>query len=148
MTATLQETLLAPDTQPKVLADCQALIEQQVSGMSGISGTTVKLAYKTVHAFAPGHVAYLIESLLPRMTEELEPFWADFTTSGGAEFGDYLDRRGDEVSEALLSVTDARAAASERPTIIKAYRTVRGNAAKHVVAALPHVGAMVQKYAA
>jgi hypothetical protein len=148
MTVTLQETLCAPGTQPAVLADCQALIEQQVSGMSGISGTAVKLAYKTVHAFAPGHVTYLIETLLPRMTEELEPFWADFAASGGAEFGDYLAKRGGEVSEALLSVTDARAAASERPTIIKAYRTVRGNAAKHVVAALPDVGAMVQKYAA
>ena len=53
-----------------------------------------------------------------------------------------------EVSEALLSVTDAQAAAFERPTIIKAYRTVRGNAAKRAVAALPDVGAMVQKYAA
>ena len=148
MTATLQETLLAPGTQPKVLADCQALIEQQVSDMSGISGTAVKLAYKTVHAVAPGHVTYLIESLLPRMTEELEPFWADFAASGGAEFGDYLAKRGDEVSEALLSVTDARAAGSGRPTVVKAYRTVRGSAAKHVVAALPHVGAMVQTYAA
>ena len=148
MTATLQQALLAPDTQPQVVADCQTLIEQQVAGMSGISGTTVKLAYKTVHAFAPGHVTYLIETLLPRMTEELEPYWADFGTSGGAEFGDYLAKRGDEVSEALLSVTDARAAASERPTIIKAYRTVRGHAAKHVVAALPQVGAMVQKYVA
>ena len=82
------------------------------------------------------------------MTEELEPYWSDFGTSGGAEFGDYLAKRGDEVAEALLSVTDARAAASGRPTIIKAYRTVRGHAAKHVVAALPQVGAMVQTYVA
>ena len=108
MTATLQQALLAPDTQPQVVADCQTLIEQQLAGMSGISGTTVKLAYKTVHAFAPGHVTYLIETLLPRMTEELEPYWSDFGTSGGAEFGDYLAKRGDEVAEALLSVTDAR----------------------------------------
>ena len=51
------------------------------------------------------------------------------------------------MSDALLSVTDARAAASDRPTIIKAYRSVRGGAAKHVAAALPAVGALVQKYA-
>jgi hypothetical protein len=30
---------------------------------------------------------------------------------------------------------------------LKAYRTVRGGAAKHVAAALPAVGALVQKYA-
>jgi hypothetical protein len=51
------------------------------------------------------------------------------------------------VSQALLSVTDARAAASGRPTVIKAYGTVRGRAVKHVEAALPHVGDLVLKYA-
>ena len=45
-------------------------------------------------------------------------------------------------------MTDARAAGSGRTTIVKAYRAVRGSAAKHVVAALPDVGALVQKYAA
>ena len=51
-------------------------------------------------------------------------------------------------SEALLSVTDARAETSERPTILKAYRAVRGGAAKHVVAALPNVSSLVHEYAA
>ena len=148
MAATLQEILLAPETRPKVLADCHALIEQEVSGMSGVSGTAVKLAYKTVITFSPGHVRYMVEILLPRMTEELEPYWADFSTSGGAEFGGYLAERGDEVSQALLSVTDARGAASNRPVITKAYGAVRGKAARHVTAALPRVGALVQKYAA
>jgi hypothetical protein len=148
MAATLQEILLAPETQPKVIADCYALIQQEVSDMSGISGTAVKLAYKTVTTFAPGHVRHMVETLLPDMVNQLQPFWAGFTTSGGSGFGDYLAKRGEEVSEALLSVTDARAEASDRPTIIKAYRTVRGGAAKHVQAALPQVGDLVLKYAA
>jgi hypothetical protein len=148
MAATLQEILLAPDTQPKVIADCYALIQQEVSDKSGIAGTAVKLAYKTVTTFAPGHIRYMVESLLPGLVDELQPYWADFTTSGGSEFGDYLAKRGEEVSEALLSVTDARAAASDRPTVIKAYRSVRGVAVKQVEAALPHVGDLVLKYAA
>jgi len=148
MAATLQEILLTPDTEPKVRADCYALIQQEVSDMSGISGTAVKLAYKTVTTFAPGHVRHMVEVLLPGMVNQLQPFWAGFTTSGGSGFGDYLAKRGEEVSEALLSVTDARAEASDRPTIIKAYRTVRGGAAKHVQAALPQVGDLVLKYAA
>jgi hypothetical protein len=78
---------------------------------------------------------------------ELEPYWADFNASGASGFGDYLAKRGEEVSEALLSVTDAQAEHSERPTILKAYRAVRGGAAKHVMAALPNVGSLVQKYA-
>ena len=147
MPATLQEILLAPETRPQVVSDCQALIEQQVSDVSGISGAAVKIAYKTVNTFIPGHIRHMVESMLPEMVEKLEPFWADFSASGGSAFGDYLAKHGDEVSEALLSVTDARGAASERPTIVKAYNKVRPSAAKHVTAALPNVGALVQKYA-
>ena len=147
MPVTLQQTLLAPDTQPLVVADCQALIQQEVSGMSGASGVAVKLAYKTVTVFSADHVRYMIETLLPRMAEELEPYWLDFGASGAAEFGAYLAKRGDEVSEILLSIADERGAASSRPVITKAYGAVRVRAAKHVTAALPQVGALVQKYA-
>ena len=60
MAATLQEILLAPDTRPQVTADCLTLIRQEVSAKSGVSGATVKLAYKTVNAFASGYVLSLI----------------------------------------------------------------------------------------
>jgi hypothetical protein len=121
--ATLQETLLAPDTQPKVIDDCCALIEQEVKTLSGISGTAVKVAYKTVITFAPGHVRYMVEVLLPNLVDKLQPYWADFNSSGGAVFGDYLAKNGEQVAEDLLTVTDARAEASDRPVIIKAYRS-------------------------
>lgn len=147
MAATLQQALLAPHTKPEVVADCFLLIDQEVSEMPGISGTAVKLAYKTVNAFMPGHVRNMVEKLLPEMAVKLEPYWADFNASGGAAFGDYLAKRGEEVSQDLLAVTDARAAASGRPTIIKAYGTVRGGAARHIKAALPRVGDLVHKYA-
>jgi hypothetical protein len=147
MAPALQEILLAPDTKPDVVADCLTLIEQEVAGKSGISGTAVKLAYKTAKTFAKGYLRDTVDNLLPDFVAALEPFWADFNASGASGFGDYLVKRGDEVSEALLSVTDARAKTSERPVIIKAYGTVRGGAAKHITAALPAVGALVEKYA-
>ncbi len=147
MAAMLQQVLLTPDTQPNVVADCLKLIEQEVAAKSGVSGTAVKLAYKTANAFASGYLRDTVESLLPDLVAELEPYWAGFTASGASGFGDYLAKRGDEVSEALLSVSDARAKISQRPTIIKAYGAVRGVAARHVTAALPNVGALVQKYA-
>jgi hypothetical protein len=147
MAATLQEILLAPDIRPQVTDDCYALIKQEVSDKSGISGTAVKIAYKTVNKFMPGHIRHMVAVMLPEIVDKLEPYWADFSASGGSGFGDYLAKRGDEVSQAVLSVSDARAAASGRPTIIKAYGTVRGSAVKHVEAALPQVGDLVMKYA-
>ncbi|HEX8008600.1 MAG TPA: hypothetical protein VF482_19480 [Trebonia sp.] len=147
MAATLHDILLAPRTRPNVVADCEALIDQEVAGMSGVSGTAVKLAYRTVKTFASGHVHYMVETLLPRMADELQPYWADFNASGGAGFGDYLAKHGDEVAESLLTVTDERGRNSNHPTVVRAYNAVRGSAAKHVRAALPQVAALVQKYA-
>jgi len=146
MAATLQEIMLAPQTQPRVIDDALALLDQQISDKSGISGTAVKLAYKSVVSFSPGHIRYMIETLMPAILEKLQPYWADFQVSGGGVFGDCLSKRGEEVAEALLSITDARAEASNRPIIVKAYKSVRGGASKNVQAALPDLGALVQKY--
>jgi hypothetical protein len=147
MLATLHQLLLTPETMPQVVTDCQGLVEQELSSKSGMSATAVKAAYKVVTAFAPGYYQAVIEEMLPDMTDKLEPFWADFNASGGAEFGDYLAKRGGEVSEALLSVTDHTAEISQRPVLVKAYKAVRGGAGKHIEAALPNLGALVQKYA-
>jgi hypothetical protein len=146
MAATLQEILLTPDNQPKVVADCQTLIDQEVADKSGISGVAIKLAYKTVTTFASGIIHDALEQLLPDFLGKLEPFYADFLTDGGAELGDYLAKRGAEVSEALLEVTDERAAISERAPIRKAYNTVRPSGVKNIESALPRLGALVQKY--
>ena len=146
MAATLQQILLTPDNQPKVIADCRTLIDQEISDKSGFSGTAVKLAYKTVTSFAPGYYNGMVEELVPLIVEKLEPYWADFSTSGSSEFGDYLVKRGGEVSEALLEVTDDYASKSDKPVILRAYKTVRGSAGKNIEAALPRVGEMVLKY--
>ena len=145
---TLQETLLAPDIRPQVIADCEALVEHEVADMSGVTGTAVRLAYKTVRTFDAGHIKAMIETILPSVAEALQPYWANFTAefAGGGDFGGYLTSRDDEVAEALLAITDSRQRASSRATIVKAYKTVRGSAVKHVKAAVPPLGALVQKY--
>jgi hypothetical protein len=147
LAATLHESLLAPDVRPQVVADCETLVNGEVSTMSGVSGTAVKLAYKAVRTYDAGHIHYMIETLLPHMADALQPYWTDFTVAGGGGFGDYLAKHEDEVCEALLAITDERGRNSGRPVIVKAYKTVRGSAAKHVKAALPAVGTLVEKWA-
>ena len=145
--AILEDILLTPESKPHVIDDCLTLIDEEVKGKSGISGTArqarlqdrqhVCLRLPARHGRAPGpghdHRAGAVLGGLHRLR--------------AGDFGDYLVKHGDEVSEALLSVTDRRAETSTRPTILKAYKTVRGGASKHVTAALPALGALVQKYA-
>jgi hypothetical protein len=147
MPATLSEILLAPETRPLVVADCMTLIDAELADKSGISGSALKLAYKTVSSFASGYIRERVEAILPDAAAKLDPYWADFAGSGGASFGDYLAKRGDEVSDSLLSITDFWAETSDKAIVIKAYRAVRSGAAKHVEAALPRLGELVLKYA-
>lgn len=145
--ATLHEMLLTPDAFPRVVTDLQALVSSELDSKGGVSGTALKAAYKAITSFAPGYYQQVISVMLPGMTDALQPYWADFLTSGGADFGDYLSKRGGEVSESLLAVTDNMAEISGRPAVVKAYRLVRGGAGKNIEAALPNLGTLVQKYA-
>lgn len=145
--ATLQEQLLTPANAPTLIADTKGLVESELDS-KGITAAPLKAAYKAVTAFAPGYYDEAITAMLPGIVHQLEPYWADFKASGGAVFGDYLAKRGGEVSESLLTVTDDMAANSGRGAVVKAYQMVRGGAAKNIETALPALGALVQKYAA
>jgi hypothetical protein len=145
--ATLQELLLTPEKFPHLVADTKALVQSELDGKGGLSGTAVKAAYKVVTAFAPGYYEETINSILPDMINALAPYWADFAATGGGEFGDYLVGHGDAVAQSLLAVTDTMAQRSGRAAVVKAYQMVRGGAGKNIEAALPALGAMVQKYA-
>ena len=143
---TLQELFLNEQNFPRLVADTKALVDGELANKGGISGTTVKAAYKAVTAFAPGYYDHAINTMLPEMIVKLDPYWADFLASGGADFGDYLAKNGGEVSASLLTVTDDMAQRSGRAAVVKAYQLVRGGASKNIEAALPALGAMVQKY--
>jgi hypothetical protein len=144
----LSDILLTDGAQQLIAADCQALVEQELSAKSGVSAGALKIAYKGVTTFAPGYYQSVVESMIPDLLQRLQPFWADFHAAGGGQFGDYLVTRGEEVSESVLGVTDGLAQRSERGSIVKAYKTVRGGAGKHIEAALPAVGTLLEKYAA
>jgi hypothetical protein len=144
--ATLQEQLLTPANAPSLIADTKALVDGELDS-KGITAAPLKAAYKAVTAFAPGYYEEAITAMLPGIVYQLEPFWADFKASGGAVFGDYLAKRGPEVSEELLAVTDDMASDSGRAAVVSAYKLVRGSAGKNIEAALPALGALVQKYA-
>jgi len=146
--ATLSDILLTDGAQKNIAADCQALVEQELSTKSGVSAAAIKVAYKAVTTFATGYYESTVENMVPNLLQSLQPFWADFQAAGGGQFGDYLTKRGEEVSEAVLEVTDGMAGGSPRPAVVKAYQAVRSGAGKHIEAALPGVGALVEKYAA
>ncbi|MDE9364212.1 hypothetical protein PZ938_01200 [Luteipulveratus sp. YIM 133132] len=143
---TLAASLLDEQRRPAVVADLAATIDTEVSEKKGLSGTAIKAAYGTAKKVRSDIAASATDRMLPEIATALEPFWVDF--GGVGDFGGYLAGRGDEAADALLAVTDRRAEATDRDVLRKAYGSLRGKAHDNVKAALPRVGAVVQKHAA
>lgn len=148
MADTLKARLLDSDRRPTVVTDLEALVDQEVADKSGLSGGIIKAAYAAVRKIKPGIIGNAINSMLDEFVDALEPFWAAFTADQIMDFGAFLAARPDEVSNALLAVTDRRAERSNRPAVTSAYSKLRPKGQENVIAALPRLGAVVQKHAA
>ncbi|MFC9896676.1 DUF6918 family protein [Nocardia sp. NPDC127579] len=147
MVAALSESLLNDANRTAFLADAKEVLDAEVSDKGGASGLAVKAAYAAAKKVSPTIVPDALESLAPKLVAQLEPFWQEYAASGSGTFADALVGKSDEVAEALLAVTDARAEASTRPALQKAYSSLRSSAKKNVIEALPRVGELVQRHA-
>ncbi|WP_181721467.1 DUF6918 family protein [Nocardia gipuzkoensis] len=147
MVAALSESLLDDAKRPAFLADAVEVLDAEVSDKGGASGLAVKGGYAAVKKISPSIVPDALESLAPKLVAQLEPFWQEYAASGSGKFADLLVAKSDEVAEALLAVTDARAESSTRPALQKVYSSMRSSAKKHVIEALPRVGDLIQKHA-
>lgn len=146
-TDTLRSRLLAPETRPGFLADCQRLVDAEVSAKKGLSGIAVKGAYSAVKAIKPGFVEGVLDVLLDEWVAELEPEYTAWRSGGeSGTFSTQILAHRDAVAERLLHVTDRRAAGTRHTTAKKLYDKLRGSAKGQVAEALPKVGALVDRY--
>lgn len=144
---TLSQQLLADHARPAVIKDLVVVVQEEVAAKRGVSGVAVKAGYGAASKVVPNLTERAVDRLLPDLAVSLDPYWKAFTASGTTDFGSHLVARGPEVSAALLAVTDAKVEGNGREPLKKAYRALRGKAADHVQAALPRLGAALQKHA-
>jgi len=144
---TLSQQLLKKRTRPAVITDLVQVVQQEVATKSGVSGAALKAGYGAASKVVPNLTERALNKLFPDFAAALDPFWASFQTSGRSDFGQHLAAHGTEVSAALLAVTDAKVAKSGKKPIKKIYRSLRGKAEGHVQAALPRLGAALQRHA-
>ena len=142
----LNDILLVPGNRPKVIADCAKLIEEEVDSKGGLTGLAVKAAFAVVKAVKPGFVNEAVDHMLDDFVKRLEPFWAD-AQAKNEPIGALLNARAPQVADALLTISDDRAAKSTNNTLKKAYEKLRPTGKKHVEQAVPRVGRLIQKYA-
>ena len=143
--STLSEMLLIPGNRPKVVADCVQVINEEVDSKGGLTGLAVKGAYALVKAVKPGFVAEAVDHMLDDFVKRLEPFWAD-AQAKKEPVGPLMNARASQVADALLTISDERAARSSNGTLKKAYDKLRPTGKKNVEAAVPRLGRLIAKY--
>lgn len=145
MPKTLKDQLLTAEKRPQLLTDCEKLIDEEVAAKSGLSGMAVKTAFAMVKAVKPGIIRESVDALIDDFVAKMEPF---YTAQQGGSQGveSYFSTRAGEVADALLGVTDARAARAKNATIKKAYESLRPKGKQHVEAAIPRLSRLVAKY--
>lgn len=149
---TLTELLLTPEKRPVVIADCTRLIDEEVDSKTGLSGMGIKLAFKTVKALKPGMIPESVEFLIDDFVGRMESFYVEYLAdpklkaAGGIE--KFVVTKSGPIAEALLGITDARAAKSKNKVIKGAYERLRPEGKRQVEAAMPRVGRLLAKHGA
>jgi hypothetical protein len=142
---TLSDILLVPGNRPKVIADCNTLIQEEVDSKGGLSGLAVKAAFAVVKAVKPGFITEAVDHMLDDFVKRLEPFWAD-AQAKNEPVGAVMNARAGEVADSLLTISDERAARARNQGVKKAYEKLRPSAKKNVEAAVPRLGRLITKY--
>jgi hypothetical protein len=84
--------------------------------------------------------------MLDDFVKRLEPFWAE-AQAKNEPVGALMNSRAPQVADALLAISDERAARTSNQNLKKAYEKLRPTGKKHVEQAVPRVGRLIQKYA-
>lgn len=142
---TLSTALLDPATRPQVVDALVLLVETEVAGKKGISGTVLKTAFAGAKRASEGTVRKGVNALLPGAARALDPHYA---AAAGQPLGSYLaaPARAGQVADELLAVADAKASSVDGSPLGKVYGSLRGKAKEHVVAALPALGSTLERF--
>lgn len=141
---TLVDVLADPGRLAAVARDGAALVEREVAAKTGVSGAAIRMGFRTLQKVKPGVVEEALRVLLPQFAPKVDPHFAAARASG--EVSAWFVAHGDRIAEDLLSVTDARAARATNRVVVSAYRALRPQAHKQVVAAMPGLAELCERH--
>jgi hypothetical protein len=142
----LTEAIADRQRRRTIVDDCVILIDAEVADKRGLGGVAIKAAFKAVKRIRPGMVGMAMDGLLDDFAVQLDTYWVDCNATEEAPRA-YFSRRGPDVANSLLGVTDARAAQNNNRVLTKAYRSLRPKAIDHICAAMPRFADLLVKHA-
>jgi len=148
--STLKELVAQPGMRDRIIDDSVVVLEQEVSKKGGMSGMLIKGGFKVISKLERGRMLHrLVDFLLDEFVDALEPFYADFMSQDAGSrpsFSAYVNRREDDVANALLGVTDRKRERAKNKVLIKTYDKLRPYALKNVLEGVPAVGQLFERH--
>ena len=142
---TLREKLSDPATRKRAIEDGMKTVDAEVADRTGFGGIALKAAYAMVKGIAPGIVPKVLNNMLDELMDALQPFY-DQAKQSGVDLKQHFAQKPAEVANAMLGVTDARAAKAGAGPLKKGYEKLRPSAQKHVEQALPRLADLVKTF--
>lgn len=142
----LSEVIKDRAKRKAIVDDGERLLDQEVADKSGVSGLAVKAGFKVIKGIRPGMIPMALDGLLDDFSARVDPFYEAFKASGEKDIRAYFTRRGAEIANALLAITDGRAERTDHKALRTAYYQLRPQAEKHVIAAMPRVADMIRRH--
>lgn len=142
---TLRDLASEPAKRKQLIEDATQVIDAEVSDKGGISGMAIKAAYAMTKGLAPGMVHKILDNLANDFLDALQPFYEQAKAQGVA-LRSYLEGKSSDAANALLAITDQRAA-GEQGALKKGYEKLRPTAQKHVEAAVPRLADLITRFA-
>jgi hypothetical protein len=144
--ADLKSILTDPSRRQQVIRDAERLLDDEVAGKSGLSGFAIKAAFKVVKGMKPGMIPDVVDGLLDDFAARLDPIYQAHLVKGGGIVENFTARKG-EVADALLGITDDRAARTRHGNLRSAYQQLRPTGKKNVEEAVPGIARLIDKHA-
>jgi hypothetical protein len=143
----LIDKLPLPEKREEIVAACGHLLDSEVQKKTGVGGFAVKACYKVFKAIKPTVVTEAINGLLDDFIDALDPLHATFNDQAGqSSFGTMLKDQKADVAEALVQVTDRKAAKTRHKAIKKLYLKLRPAAIRHVTEAVPGLADLIDSF--
>ena len=134
-----------PTKRQQVIDDALRVLDQEVADKGGLTGMAIKAAYGMVKSIKPGFIREVVDNLLDSFVDALDPIYQE-ALEKNEKPGKYLETNKSRVADALLAITDRKAENAKNRTIKGAYNKLRPTAKKHVEAAAPRLGAMLERH--
>jgi hypothetical protein len=143
----LSQTLGVDPKRQQVIADACQVLDDEVGDKGGLSGLAIKGAYGIIKGIKPGFIREVVDGLLDEFLKCLDPLYQE-AVAKGVKPGAHLQANTGRVADALLAVTDGKAARATRPVVKTTYEKLRPSAKKQVEAAAPRLGALLDRHTA